>query len=69
MDIYDVYYALGVSARLYEFNGCFRRIEHSAVRIVDRIVEEYNSNCRDGSLPKGRVIRVEDLVIRGGPPH
>ncbi len=32
LDFHDVYYALGVSARLYEFNSCFKRLEHPGVR-------------------------------------
>jgi len=31
MDIFDIYRSLKVSARLYEFNECFRRIEHPGV--------------------------------------
>jgi len=33
MSFFDVYYALGVSARLYEFNSCFKRLEHPKVHL------------------------------------
>jgi hypothetical protein len=36
MNLYEVYRALGCSARLYEFNSCFRRIEHPAVAVSER---------------------------------
>ena len=31
MDVYQIYRNLDCSARLYEYNACFRRIEHPAV--------------------------------------
>ena len=31
MDIFELYRELDCSARLYEYNACFRRIEHPAV--------------------------------------
>jgi hypothetical protein len=40
MDIFEVYYALGVSARLYEFNSCFKRIEHPKVKITQNKLNE-----------------------------
>jgi hypothetical protein len=36
MDLYDVFRSLGCSARLYEFNACFRRIEHPSVTVASR---------------------------------
>ncbi len=32
MSLQDIYRALGCSDRLYQFNGCFRRVEHPQVR-------------------------------------
>jgi len=40
MNLWDVYRSLGVSARLYEFNECFERIEHSAVKISQKDLNE-----------------------------
>lgn len=36
MDLYDLYRDLGCSARLYEFNACFRRHEHEGVAFTTR---------------------------------
>jgi uroporphyrinogen decarboxylase-like protein len=36
LDLYGLYRALGCSARLYEFNACFRRAEDPAVRFGTR---------------------------------
>jgi len=35
MDLYEVYRELGCSARLYEFNSCFKRIEHPSVKVTE----------------------------------
>jgi len=43
MDIFDVYYTLGVSARLYQFNSCFKRIEHPKVKIAYNKLNETDS--------------------------
>jgi hypothetical protein len=40
MDLYEVYRSLHCSARLYEFNSCLRRIEHTSVRISTRKLSE-----------------------------
>jgi hypothetical protein len=40
MTLHGIYRALGCSARLYEFNECFRRIEHPSVRITRRELNE-----------------------------
>ena len=40
MDLYQVYRSLGCSARLYEFNDCFKRIEHPAVTETRRSLNE-----------------------------
>ncbi|TKJ37923.1 hypothetical protein CEE37_13240 [candidate division LCP-89 bacterium B3_LCP] len=40
MDIWQVYDQLGCSARLYEFNSCFKRIEHSSVHVTDKPLNE-----------------------------
>ena len=36
MNIYEIYRSLGCSARLYEYNSCFRRIEHPSVHFTER---------------------------------
>lgn len=40
MDLYDVYRSLGVSARLYEFSECFRRVEHPGVKFIRKELNE-----------------------------
>jgi hypothetical protein len=40
MDLYQVYRELDCSARLYEFNACFRRIEHPSVSVSTRQLNE-----------------------------
>jgi len=40
MDLHEVYRSLGCSARLYEFNSCFRRIEHPGVTFKTRDLNE-----------------------------
>lgn len=40
MDPADVFRSLGCSTRLYEFNDCFRRIEHPAVKLTERQLNE-----------------------------
>jgi hypothetical protein len=40
MDLYDLYRSLGVSARLYEFNSCFRRVEHPGVKTHKEKINE-----------------------------
>lgn len=53
MDIYGVYEALDCSARLYEFNLCFRRIEHQSLEIMER---ELNDKDVEVTIvtPKGK---------------
>ena len=36
MTIFDIYRSLGCSARLYEYNSCFQRIEHHSVHVTER---------------------------------
>ncbi len=40
MDVYQIYRNLDCSARLYEYNACFRRIEHPAVRFTHEKLSE-----------------------------
>jgi hypothetical protein len=40
MTFYEVYRSLGCSARLYEFNSCFRRREHPAVSVTQSELNE-----------------------------
>ncbi len=40
MTQYDLYRSLGCSARLYEFNECFQRIEHPAVQVIQKKINE-----------------------------
>jgi len=44
MSILDVYYSLGISARLYdEFNSCFERLEHPKVSFETKDINETDS--------------------------
>jgi hypothetical protein len=40
MSFFEVYRALGCSARLYEYNTCFKRIEHPGVTFTQRALNE-----------------------------
>lgn len=40
MDIWQVYESLNCSARLYEFNSCFQRVENPSVRFVSKRLNE-----------------------------
>jgi hypothetical protein len=40
MDQHEIHRSLGCSARLYEFNSCFRRIEHPAVEATHRALSD-----------------------------
>ncbi|MBC8384220.1 MAG: hypothetical protein H8E57_01725 [Candidatus Cloacimonetes bacterium] len=42
-NIYEVYEMLDCSARLYEFNSYFKRIEHPSVRVVSRSLNEIDT--------------------------
>jgi hypothetical protein len=58
MTIVEVYNALGVSARLYNFNACFKRVEDPRVEFVDRQVSGTDTECTV-ITPAGRQISVE----------
>jgi hypothetical protein len=40
MDLWEIYRELDCSARLYQYNACYRRIEHPAVETVERELNE-----------------------------
>jgi len=40
MGLYNIYRSLRVSARLYEFNECFRRVEHPGVKFIEKKLDE-----------------------------
>ncbi len=40
MTLPEIYRSLGCSARLYEFNDCYRRIEHPSVHVTSRRLNE-----------------------------
>ena len=66
MDIFEVYYALGVSARLYQFNSCFKRIEHPKVKIAHNKLNETDS-VTTIHTPVGRQIAVYRQSVNS--PH
>jgi len=40
MDLYEIYRSLRVSGRLYEFNECFKRVEHPKVEFIRKKINE-----------------------------
>lgn len=58
MSQHDLYRELGCSARLYEYNDCFRRVEHEAVHVTTR---QLNQRDRETTIhtPVGNQVRVE----------
>ena len=66
LDLHGVYRALGCAARLYEYNSCFRRVEHPSVRVVERSLSESDTELRI-ETPVGAQI----AVFRKSPnsPH
>ena len=59
MDLPAIYRDLGCSARLYEFNGCFRRIEHPGVRWSRK---ELNDTDTENGLVPGPMIHLGERV-------
>jgi hypothetical protein len=57
MSAYEVFRSLGCSARLYEFNSCFRRVEHPAVRVTHRERNETDTETLV-ETPVGRQLAV-----------
>lgn len=57
MSLPEIYRSLGCSARLYEFNSCFRRIEHESVRTSERDLDETDTKIVIDT-PVGRQIAV-----------
>lgn len=57
MDLYAIYRELDCSARLYEYNACFRRIEHPAVSTTSEQLNETDTRTVI-QTPVGRQVRV-----------
>lgn len=57
MDLYEIYRSLGCSARLYEFNSCFRRIEHEDVEVHRRALSDTDTETVI-ETPVGRQVAV-----------
>ncbi len=66
MDLYDIYRSLGCSARLYEFNSCFRRVEHADVTVQRRPLSDTDTETVI-ETPVGRQVAVSRLS--GNSPH
>jgi hypothetical protein len=58
LDLYGIYRELGCSARLYEFNACFKRIEHPAVQFTRRQLNESDTETTIHT-PVGNQVLVE----------
>lgn len=56
MTPYEVYRDLGCSARLYEYNACFRRLEDEGVHVTSREEDGVTTTAID--TPVGRQLRV-----------
>ncbi len=57
MDLYEIYRELDCSARLYEYNACFRRIEHPAVHYTEKALNETDTQTTIHT-PVGDQVRV-----------
>jgi len=57
MTVPEIYRELGCSARLYQFNSCFRRIEHPAVEVTERALNETHTEIITRT-PAGRQVEV-----------
>lgn len=57
MDLYEIYRELGCSARLYEYNACFRRVEHPAVRTTAHELNETDTETTIHT-PVGQQVQV-----------
>ncbi len=57
MDLYEIYRELDCSARLYEYNACFRRVEHPAVHYTEQTLNETDTQTTIHT-PVGKQVRV-----------
>jgi len=57
MTIHDIYRALGCSARLYDFNTCFKRIEDSRVTQTERQLNETDTEITN-ETPVGKQVEI-----------
>ncbi len=57
LDLYGIYRELGCSARLYEYNACFRRVEHPAVQVTRRELNETDTETTIHT-PAGKQVQV-----------
>jgi hypothetical protein len=57
MDLYEIYRELGCSARLYEYNACYRRVEHPAIQRSARRLNETDVE-QTTHTPVGKQVRV-----------
>jgi len=58
MDLYELYRALGVSARLYEFNSCFHRVEHPQVYFKEEALNKQDTRITVHT-PVGKQLAVQ----------
>ncbi len=66
MNLYEIYRELGCSARLYEFNSCFKRIEDPAPK-----VEHLQLNETDTQITIATPVGKQTIVVRktSSSPH
>jgi hypothetical protein len=57
MDLYEIYRELDCSARLYEYNACFKRVEHPGVTYKDEKLNETDTKTVIDT-PVGQQVRV-----------
>ncbi|MEN8151642.1 MAG: hypothetical protein ABFS86_17635, partial [Planctomycetota bacterium] len=57
MEYHDIFRSLGCSARLYEYNSCFRRVEHEAVTVHTKALDDTDTETTI-ETPVGRQVAV-----------
>ena len=62
MDLWEIYRELDCSARLYQYNACYRRIEHAAVERVQRKLNETDTEIVIDT-PVGQQVAVQRRML------
>jgi len=57
MTVPEIYRSLGVSARIYEYNDCFKRVEHPSVRFETEQIDELRTKTTVHT-PVGKLTQV-----------
>ena len=65
LSVPDIHRSLGCSARLYDFNGCFRRIDHPSVIVSTRQLNETHTETTI-QTPVGKQIKIDRKTPTSG---